>query len=288
MTLSMTGFSRQEIAEDWGSLSIEIKSVNHRYLETWFRLPESLKSSETQIRDQIRKTIKRGKLDIQVRLTTTSGRSESIQVNDAALHNLDQALEQVRHIVPEAKQPTALELLSWPGITQSAELDVETLNAVLKTLTANAIKQLVEHRRREGVELAQAIEERLIAISNIVAEVKNSLPNILQQQRQNLADKVADLRVEIDPQRLEQEIVLLAQKADVAEELDRLNAHIQEARHILKKKEVKGRQLDFLMQEFNREANTLSSKSIVTETTRSAVELKVLIEQMREQIQNIE
>lgn len=288
MTLSMTGFARQEIAEDWGSLSIEIKSVNHRYLETWFRLPESLKSSETQIRDQIRKTIKRGKLEIQVRLTTTSGRSESIQVNEAALHNLDEALAQVRHIVPEAKEATALELLAWPGITQSADLDVEQVNATLKTLTANAIKQLVEHRRREGTELALAIEERLVAISNIVAEVKASLPDILNQQRQNLADKVAELKVDVDPQRLEQEIVLLAQKADVAEELDRLNAHIEEARHILNKKDVKGRQLDFLMQEFNREANTLSSKSIVTETTRSAVELKVLIEQMREQIQNIE
>jgi len=288
MTLSMTGFARQEIAEDWGTLSIEIKSVNHRYLETWFRLPESLKSSETLIRDMVRKTIKRGKLDIQVRLTLTSGQSESIQVNEAALHNLDEALTQVRHIVPEAKEATALELLGWPGITQSAELDVEKLHSALKTLTANAIKQLVEHRHREGIELAQAIEQRLVAISAIVEDVQNSLPEILKQQRQNLAAKVAELNVEMDPQRLEQEIVLLAQKADVAEELDRLNAHIEEARHILKKNDVKGRQLDFLMQEFNREANTLSSKAIVTETTRSAVELKVLIEQMREQIQNIE
>lgn len=288
MTLSMTGFARQEVAEDWGTLSIEIKSVNHRYLETWFRLPDALKSSENIIRDLLRKQIKRGKLDIQVRLTTINGGSEQIQVNQKALQNLHSALSQVTEIVPEAKPVSALELLNWPGVTQVAELDVEQVNKALLQLTKNAIKQLIEHRKREGTELANAIEERLVAIGDIVTEVKNRLPEILVTQRQNLHDKITELKVEVDPQRLEQEIVILAQKADVAEELDRLNAHVEEARHILKRKDAKGRQLDFLMQEFNREANTLSSKSIVTETTRSAVELKVLIEQMREQIQNIE
>lgn len=288
MTLSMTGFARQEIAESWGTLSIEIKAVNHRYLETWFRLPDTLKSSENIIRDLLRKKLKRGKLEIQIRLTTEKGGTGQIQVNQTALQNLHQALAQVSEIVPESKAVSSLELLNWPGVMQVAELDPEVINAAVVDLTKQAIHQLIEHRKREGTELAKAIEERLVAIKNIVTEVKASLPDILSVQRQNLQDKVAELKVDVDPQRLEQEIVLLAQKADVAEELDRLNAHIEEARHILKKKDVKGRQLDFLMQEFNREANTLSSKSIVTETTRSAVELKVLIEQMREQIQNIE
>lgn len=288
MTLSMTGFARQEAAENWGNLSIEIKSVNHRYLETGFRMPDALKAMEPKIRELIKKSIKRGKLDIQVRFNPVSGNADHIEVNAETLQNLHSALSQISHIVPEARQPTTLELLGWPGVTQAAELDSEVLTQTMMSLTTQAIQQLSEHRAREGNELAIAIEDRLQQIAGIVEEVKAMLPQIIEQQRANLTDKLAEFKVELDAQRLEQEITLLAQKADVAEELDRLNAHIEEARHILAKKGAKGRQLDFLMQEFNREANTLSSKSIVTDTTRSAVELKVLIEQMREQIQNIE
>jgi uncharacterized protein (TIGR00255 family) len=194
----------------------------------------------------------------------------------------------VADAVPNAQPVNALELLKWPGVMAVAALDIEQIAGTLLTLTDQATQQLIAHRQREGEELAHTIETRLVAMAEIVAEVQKDLPDILVAQRNLLNDKIAALDVELDPQRLAQEVALLAQKADVAEELDRLNLHIEEVRHILKSKGAVGRKLDFLMQEFNREANTLSSKAIVIQTTRSAVDLKVLIEQMREQIQNIE
>jgi len=209
-------------------------------------------------------------------------------VDTALLSQVQHALKQVADAVPNAQPVNALELLKWPGVMAVAALDIEQIAGTLLTLTDQATQQLIAHRQREGEELAHTIETRLVAMAEIVAEVQKDLPDILVAQRNLLNDKIAALDVELDPQRLAQEVALLAQKADVAEELDRLNLHIEEVRHILKSKGAVGRKLDFLMQEFNREANTLSSKAIVIQTTRSAVDLKVLIEQMREQIQNIE
>jgi uncharacterized protein (TIGR00255 family) len=190
--------------------------------------------------------------------------------------------------MPASQTLNPLELLRWPGVLQDVQIDMDAVRQAAQTLFDKAIDDLTVGREREGKELAALIEQRLDTISEVVADVRSKLPQILQNQRESLRAKIADLSVELDPQRLEQEVVLLAQKADVDEEMDRLNTHVQEVRRVLKQKEPVGRRLDFLMQELNREANTLSSKSIVTDTTKSAVELKVLIEQMREQIQNIE
>jgi len=288
MTLSMTGFARLEQPVPGGTLSVELKSVNHRYLELNFRMPDTLKASETAIRDLLKKRLSRGKVDVSVRLTTDDSADAQLQVDTALLSQVQHALKQVADAVPNAQPVNALELLKWPGVMAVAALDIEQIAGTLLTLTDQATQQLIAHRQREGEELAHTIETRLVAMAEIVAEVQKDLPDILVAQRNLLNDKIAALDVELDPQRLAQEVALLAQKADVAEELDRLNLHIEEVRHILKSKGAVGRKLDFLMQEFNREANTLSSKAIVIQTTRSAVDLKVLIEQMREQIQNIE
>jgi uncharacterized protein (TIGR00255 family) len=288
MTLSMTGFARLEQPVPGGTLSVELKSVNHRYLELNFRMPDTLKASETAIRDLLKKRLSRGKVDVSVRLTTDDSADAQLHVDTALLSQVQHALKQVADAVPNAQPVNALELLKWPGVMAVAALDIEQIAGTLLTLTDQATQQLIAHRQREGEELAHTIETRLVAMAEIVAEVQKDLPDILVAQRNLLNDKIAALDVELDPQRLAQEVALLAQKADVAEELDRLNLHIEEVRHILKSKGAVGRKLDFLMQEFNREANTLSSKAIVIQTTRSAVDLKVLIEQMREQIQNIE
>lgn len=288
MTLSMTGFARKELAATWGNLSCEMKSVNHRYLETYFRLPDSLKLTEIPLRNLIRKHLNRGKVECQIRFTPQLSQGTDLEVNQTLVQSLAAACQQISETLPATSAINPLAVLQWPGVLAEANLDMEALQTSVLELAGEALHDLIEHRQREGHELARAIEDRLDSISELVADVRKRLPEILASQRQNLADKVAELQVDLDPQRLEQEVVLLAQKADVAEELDRLDAHVQETRHVLKQQGPIGRRLDFLMQEFNREANTLSSKSIVTETTSRAVDLKVLIEQMREQIQNIE
>lgn len=288
MTLSMTGFARLEKPVPGGTLSIELKSVNHRYLELNFRMPDKLKSAETPLRELLKKNLSRGKVDVSVHLNTDDGNTTQLHVNVPLLEQVHQALAHVQNAVPEAQAVNVLDLLKWPGVMVVNPLDIEQTSATLVALTQQAIAQLIAHRQREGEELAQTIEARLVSMTAIVADVQSALPNILEAQKNLLHDKIAALDVELDPQRLAQEVAILAQKSDVAEELDRLNLHIEEVRHILKSKGAIGRKLDFLMQEFNREANTLSSKAIVIQTTRSAVDLKVLIEQMREQIQNIE
>jgi len=199
-----------------------------------------------------------------------------------------QAAESVQGMLSNHQALDALELLRWPGVLQDTKIDMDLVKSSAKELFGKALEDLLEGRGREGVELATLINQRLDAVSDIVAEVREKMPQILQNQRDNLAQRLEELKAELDETRLEQEMALLAQKADVDEEMDRLDTHVQEVRRVLKQKGPIGRRLDFLMQELNREANTLSSKSIVASTTQCAVELKVLIEQMREQIQNIE
>ena len=287
MTRSMTAFSRQERQEAWGTLTWELRSVNHRYLEPHFRLPESLRDIEGSLRERLRKAVSRGKVEATLRFVPEQSK-EHLQIDQDRLQEVVNATSQLEQTGLAMQKVNPLELLAWPGVMVQSSLDMAAIKQAAIGLFADALDDLLQGREREGAELQQLITQRLDAIGNTVTEVRSLLPGILQAQRDNLTLKLAEMQIELDPSRLEQEVVLLAQKADVDEELDRLETHVQEVRRVLTQKGPVGRRLDFLMQELNREANTLSSKSIVANTTRSAVELKVLIEQMREQIQNIE
>jgi len=288
MTASMTAFSRQEASYDWGTISWEVRSVNQRYLEPNFRLPEAFRELEFSFRDLLRKKLNRGKLECQLRFQAVDKAATSLTINPENAQALANAVQQLGTWFDGIKTPSPLQILQWPGILSDTSDDAETIKKAVAELFAKAVDELIQMRLREGEQLVAIIEQRLDSIDAIVAEVQDKLPGIIAAQKQNLIDKLEAAKVELDPMRVEAEIVLLAQKADVAEELDRLATHTKEVRRQLKQKGPIGRRLDFLMQELNREANTLSSKSIVVETTQSAVELKVLIEQMREQIQNIE
>lgn len=289
MPRSMTGFARREAKLPWGTLVWEIRSVNHRYLEPSFRLPEDFREIEPHLRDAMRKTLQRGKVEASLSVQWEQEGESEMGVNLAKVAQLTKATQQINGLLGiSAAQVNALDILRWPGVLQKQELDREALHKAALELFDLAIEGLIEHRSREGAELQQLIINRLDSVSVQVADVRARMPEILTAQREKLQTKLATLQVELDPERLEQEIVLLAQKADVDEELDRLDTHVIEVKRSLKQTDSLGRRLDFLMQELNREANTLSSKSIVSETTQAAVELKVLIEQMREQIQNIE
>lgn len=289
MTRSMTAFARQEAEHSWGSLVWEIRSVNHRYLEPHLRMPESLRELEGSLRERLRKKLSRGKVECTLRFHPEA-QAQQLTVNTEFAKELIEAADQVAALSLSGNtQPmNPLDVLRWPGVLQDAQIDMDLVKTEALALFGNALDDLLAGREREGTELNLLIEQRLVSISEIVTEVRSKLPQILQAQRDNLRSRLEELKDELDEGRLEQEMVILAQKADVDEEMDRLNTHVQEVRRVLKQKGPIGRRLDFLMQELNREANTLSSKSIVADTTQNAVELKVLIEQMREQIQNIE
>jgi uncharacterized protein (TIGR00255 family) len=287
MTNSMTAFARNQAEFPWGSLIWEIRSVNHRYLEPAFRLPEQLRHIETGLRDILRSTISRGKVDTQLKFLPDVSDGNRIPINESLLEQLNQAVQKIG-AVTGSSDTSPLELLKWPGIIQEKGQESKVIEEEALSLFKSTLALLVEHRTREGNELKIAVENRLDAITGINNDIRKCLPGILAAQQNRLKEQVSNLETEVDPERLEQELVLIVQKADIHEEIDRLEAHVKEVRHILARKEPIGRRLDFLMQELNREANTICSKSIVTETTMNAVELKVLIEQMREQIQNIE
>lgn len=289
MPRSMTGFARREAKLPWGTVIWEIRSVNHRYLEPGFRLPEDFREIEPALRESIRKTLQRGKVEVSLYIQQEQENETELGVNLQRVIQLSKAAQQIHEqLGDKAALINPLELLKWPGVIQKQEVDRDAQQAAVIDLFQSALLSLVEHRSREGAELEQLILQRLDAVSAQVVAVRARLPEILQAQREKLQQKITALGVELDPERLEQEVVLLAQKADVAEELDRLDTHVIEVKRSLKQTDSLGRRLDFLMQELNREANTLSSKAIVSDTTQAAVELKVLIEQMREQIQNIE
>jgi uncharacterized protein (TIGR00255 family) len=283
----MTAFTRQETQASWGSLVWEIRSVNHRYLEPHLRLPDSLRELEGSLREKLRKSLSRGKVECTLRFVPET-QQQNLSVDRDYAAQLIAAAEDVRRLMSDSQPLSPLEVLRWPGVLRESELDMAAVKLAALALFDQALTDLAQGRQREGADLASLVEQRLEAIDRVVVEVRNRLPQILQAQRDNLRTRLSELLTEIDETRIEQEIALLAQKADVDEELDRLSTHVQEVRRVLKQKDPIGRRLDFLMQELNREANTLSSKSIVTDTTQCAVELKVLIEQMREQIQNIE
>lgn len=288
MPLSMTGFARTEQQEVWGLLSCEIRSVNHRYLDLSFKCPETLRSIEPNLREKVKKVLHRGKVEVSLYLRTDTNSDQELALNTELAAHIAQLAEQASNNLKNPAAINPLDILKWPGVIKASEIDSDALTHVAHALFTETLKGLHENRMREGQELAQFIEQRLLAIDEHVKHIQTILPKILAHHKDKLNEKLAVLQVDVDSDRLAQELVYLAQKSDVAEELDRLLAHLAEVRRTLKQKGPVGRRLDFLMQELNREANTLSSKSIDSETTTSAVELKVLIEQMREQIQNIE
>ena len=289
MPRSMTGFARREAKLPWGTAVWEIRSVNHRYLEPSFRLPEDFRELEPDLRDAMRKALQRGKVEASLSIQWEQEGESELGINLNRVAQLSKAAQQINSLLGAAAAPiNALDILRYPGVLQKQELDRDAMQSAVLELFNSALEGLIEHRTREGYELEQLILQRLDSVSSQVVKVRARMPEILSAQREKLQTKLASLQIDLDPERLEQEIVLLAQKADVDEELDRLDTHVIEIKRSLKQSDSLGRRLDFLMQELNREANTLSSKSIVSDTTQAAVELKVLIEQMREQVQNIE
>jgi uncharacterized protein (TIGR00255 family) len=284
----MTAFARAQSALDGLTLTWEIRSVNHRFLETQFRLPEQLRSLEHGLRDTLRKHLKRGKVDCALRLENQGG-GTNIELNRPLLLQILAVLEQIRRDAPEIGPPNAMDLLRWPGmIGDNAGLDDEPLATQVNDLFEEALTELIAHRAREGAQLNNAIGHRLDEIDRIVAEVKSLTASIGHEIQGKLNHRLRELPVQVDESRLEQEVALLAQRADVAEELDRLSIHVEEARGNLRNPGPHGRRLDFLTQELNREANTLGAKSVLAQTSQKSVDLKVIIEQIREQVQNIE
>jgi len=287
MTKSMTGFARIENESDVGHLAIELRAVNHRYLEISPRMPEELRSFEGQLRGVIQKQLARGKIDCNIRFKTA--RSEGgLTLDEDLIQALLKTIDSVEHKMSNPARITALDFMGWPGVIKEDKPDQEATGKMLLTQLQSALNELIEMRKAEGQRLETLILDRLDQVADIVKKVQTRLPEVLEAMREKLLGRFNSLEIEADSGRLEQELAIIAQKLDVAEELDRLLSHIEATRETLSTDKPIGRKLDFLMQEFNREANTLSSKSADAETTQAAVDLKVLIEQMREQVQNIE
>ncbi|SUD37935.1 YicC/YloC family endoribonuclease [Ectopseudomonas mendocina] len=287
MVHSMTAFARNEQATAHGTLSWELRSVNHRYLEPHLRLPEAFRDLEGAVREALRQGLSRGKVECTLRFAEESA-GKQLQVDSERARQLITAAEQVAALIKQPAPLNPLEVLAWPGVLVADSADPQALNAAALKLFDQALGELKAGRAREGAELAKLLNERLDSILDEVAALRELVPQMLAGQRQKIETRFAEMQAELDPQRLEQELVLLAQKSDVAEELDRLSTHVSEVRRVLKAGGAAGRRLDFLMQELNREANTLGSKAFDPRSTQAAVNLKVLIEQMREQVQNIE
>jgi len=284
MTKSMTAFARSES----GHISWEIRSVNHRYLEVGVKVPDAFRSLETGLRNKLKARLNRGKIDCQLRIGHSQASEASLSIDEKLLEDLTGALATIIPKLETVAPVNPLEVLKWPGILSEPTEDEESIKRTVVELFDTALAQLIEMRSSEGAELRKIILEKLADLRSIVEQAATEAPIISARQRDKMISKLNDLKIEADPGRIEQELVIMAQKSDVAEELDRLNTHIEEVSATLDSKEAVGRRLDFLMQELNREANTLSSKAVATNTTIQAVELKVTIEQMREQIQNIE
>ncbi|MCW0458064.1 YicC/YloC family endoribonuclease [Xanthomonas sacchari] len=286
MIRSMTAYAGAERITPWGTLGCELRSVNHRFLEVGVRLPEELRALEPQLRERVAARISRGKLDLMLRLRAPEA-AQTLAVNEALVEQLGVLAQRLGVRFPQM-QVQFVDLLQLPGVLQGQMADPAALQAQALELLDEVLAEFVAAREREGGKLAAAIVERVDAVERIAGEVRTLIPAIRDGQRAKLAARLADLPHPVDPGRAEQELVLWLQKLDVDEELDRLGSHIKELRRVLRQPEPAGRRLDFLLQEFNREANTLGSKSVDSRTSNAAVELKVLIDQIREQVQNLE
>ncbi|HMW15475.1 MAG: YicC family protein [Pseudomonadales bacterium] len=287
MVASMTAYARCESNHAWGNLTWELRSVNHRYLELSLRLPEAVREIEQPLRQQLRGQLARGKVDatLSLKLDETAAHSA---LNSLLLEELAGLQRQLLERLPTAAPLSVHQLLQWPGVICRQQVEQQELTAAALALFENTLRQLGDQRDREGSSLSQLLRQRLDAIGQQVAVVQHHLPEAAAQQRARLLNRLREVSEQFDPQRLEQELLLLAQKSDVAEELDRLTLHLHETREVLRQGGAIGRRLDFIMQELNREANTLGAKSTAAPITRAVVEIKVLVEQMREQVQNLE
>lgn len=286
MIRSMTAYASGERATPWGTLGCELRAVNHRFLELGVRVPEELRAFEPQLREGVAAKVSRGKLDLVLRLRPGEG-VDALQVNEAMLDQLAALADTFDARLPNLRTEFT-ELLQFPGVLQSKSADPVAMQAEVLALLDEVLAGFIAAREREGGKLVAAIVERVDGIARVAAEVRGMMPAIREGQRARLEARIADLAQPLDPGRLEQELVLWLQKLDVDEELDRLDSHIDEIRRVLAQREPVGRRLDFLLQEFNREANTLGSKSVDRRTSQAAVDLKVLIDQVREQVQNLE
>lgn len=287
MIYSMTAFAHLEIKKEWGNAVWEIRSVNQRFLETYFRLPEAFRHLEMGLRERLRNSLTRGKVECSLRIELAQASNNKIALNNDYAEQVIASLKTLQGIAGEG-EINLVDVLRYPGVVDAQSQDLDQIAQDLLAGFEQILTDFIAMRGREGANLQAIIQQRLDSIAEIAQSVQNQMPEVLQWQKDRLQQRFEELNLQLDPQRLEQEMVLTAQRVDVAEELDRLQLHVKETSSILKKGGAVGRKLDFMMQELNRESNTLASKSINTDITNSAVELKVLIEQMREQIQNLE
>ena len=287
MIYSMTAFAHLELKKEWGNAVWEIRSVNQRFLETYFRLPEAFRNLEMTLRERLRTTLTRGKVECSLRIELNTNQNNGLTLNQEYAKQVISSLQWLKETAQEG-EINLVDILRFPGVVDNQNQDLDQISQDLLEGFEQILAEFIAMRGREGANLQALIQQRLEAIATEATKVQAQMPSVLQWQKDRLQQRFDELNLQLDPQRLEQEMVLLAQKVDVAEELDRLQLHVKETTSILKKGGAVGRKLDFMMQELNREANTLASKSINADVTNSAVELKVLIEQMREQIQNLE
>ena len=287
MIYSMTAFAHLEIKKEWGNAVWEIRSVNQRFLETYFRLPEVFRHLEMGLRERLRNLLTRGKVECSLRVELAQASNNKIALNNDYAEQVIASLKTLQSIAGEG-EINLVDVLRYPGVVDAQSQDLDQITQDLLAGFEQILADFIAMRGREGENLQAIIQQRLDSIAEIAQRVQQQMPEVLQWQKDRLQQRFEELNLQLDPQRLEQEMVLTAQRVDVAEELDRLQLHVKETSSILKKGGAVGRKLDFMMQELNRESNTLASKSINADITNSAVELKVLIEQMREQIQNLE
>lgn len=288
MTRSMTAFARQADEQEWGSLVWELRSVNHRYLDVFVKIPEELRSIEMQVRERVAAVIKRGKVECVLRYKPGMAEVGEIVVNEPMVKAVVKATQVVNKQLHQPSEMNLMEVLRWPGVVQEPEQDMKSVMQSALQLLDKTLTELVQTREREGRRLEDMVLKRRQDMEQIVNAEKARRPEVVQQYREKILNHLNELKADPDMDRFEQELVYLTQKMDVDEEIDRLGSHFKELDDIFKRDEPVGRRLDFIMQELNREANTLGSKSVDIKTTQASVELKVLIEQMREQIQNIE
>lgn len=288
MIRSMTGFARAEKKYAFGTLSWELRSVNHRYLDVAVRLPEELRGLEQPVRDIVARILSRGKLDCILRFKSDGAIAADIQIDTAVVQSLLAASAQLAQLLRSQNELKPLEILRWPGVIKEGEKDFTPVESAALAQLQEGLQQLMAMREREGQRIKDMVLQRCETIRETVAKVRQRRPQVMKLIRDKIKQRLAELEVQVDQNRFEQELVMMTQRMDVDEELDRLEAHLAEVRNVFSQDQAAGRRLDFLMQELNREANTLGSKSGDVETTQAAVDLKVLIEQMREQIQNVE
>ena len=288
MLRSMTGYGRKEATVQGVSLALEMRSVNHRYLELGIRLPEEVRAVESHVRERVASSVKRGKVDLALKIQADGTSNDEVSINAPLAEHLIAAATSIADMSPRSGPIDPVRIMQWPGVVGLPKIDPELLQKEVLSMVDDVLVDFIASREREGLKTLDMLGERVDAIEEIVQKVRAARPDVVERLTAKLKKRIGELDVQVDYGRLEQELAYVSQKLDVDEELDRLDAHISETRKIFKRKEPTGRRLDFLMQEFNREANTLSSKAADCDTTGFSVDLKVLIEQMREQIQNIE